>query len=285
MRRAWIRFRKNQGALVGGVIVSVIVVSALLAPFLDAHTPFGKNVQGGLTELGAPLPPSWDFPLGTDMLGRCVCSRLMHGARASLEIGVLATLLALGIGGLLGLVAGYRGGLVDDVLMRLVDLFLSFPFLLLCIALAAALHDRGSGTSTVLLVLGLLSWTTMARVIRGKVLSIRQMDFVEGARAVGATPLGIVLRHIVPNVAGPMVILATLSVAQLILAESTLTYLGLGAPPPASTWGNMLSEGRSYQFGAPWLVAAPGIAILLTVLAFNLMGEGLRDALDPKDRR
>jgi peptide/nickel transport system permease protein len=285
MKRAWLRFRKHHGALVGGATAALIVALALLAPRLDAHSPSGKNVQGGLTELGAPLPPSWDYPLGTDTLGRCVCARLLHGARVSLAIGVLATLLALAIGALVGLLAGYQGGLLDDVLMRMVDLVLAFPFLLLCIALAAALRERASGMGTVLLVLGVVSWTTMARVIRGKVLSIRQMDFVEGARAVGAGPLRIVVRHIVPNVAGPMVVLGTISVAQLILAESTLTYLGLGVPPPAATWGNMLSEGRSYLAGAPWLVAAPGIAILLTVLAFNLLGEGLRDALDPKDKR
>ncbi len=169
--------------------------------------------------------------------------------------------------------------------MRLVDLVLAFPFLLLVIAIAALLRESGAGLGAVFLVLGIVGWTTVARVIRGKVLTLREMDFVQGARAVGASPVRIVFRHILPNVLGPAMVLATISVAQMILAESTLSYLGLGAPPPIPTWGRMLSEGQSFMRGSPWLVTAPGVAILITVLGFNLLGEGLRDAFDPKDKQ
>lgn len=283
--RALRRFLQNRAAAVGAALVAVVILGALAAPLLDAHPPNGKNVAGGLTELGAPRPPSGEFPLGTDSMGRCVSSRLLHGARASLAVGAAATLIALLIGVLVGLSAGFAGGLADTLLMRLVDLLLAFPFLLLVLALAAVLRGSGGGTGAILVVLGVVGWTTMARVIRAKVLVLRETDFVQAARAVGAGRLRIVFRHILPNVAGPAVVLATLSVAQMILAESTLSYLGLGAPPPEPTWGRMLVEGQQVLRGAPWLVTAPGVAILVTVLGFNLLGEGLRDALDPKERR
>lgn len=280
------RFARNRAAVVGAALVLVVLAAALAAPWLDGHTPFGKNSDTGLTALGAPVGPSGEFPMGTDMLGRCVASRLLHGARVSLQVALAATLISVLIGVAIGLVAGYAGGLTDTALMRLVDLVLSFPFLLLVIALAAALRGSGAeGLTAVYIVLGIVGWTTMARVIRGKVLTLREMEFVQGARAIGARPGRILLRHILPNVMGPIVVLATISVAQMILAESTLSYLGLGAPPPTPTWGRMLSEGQPYLRGAPWLVFAPGAAVLVTVLGFNLLGEGLRDALDPKDKR
>jgi ABC-type dipeptide/oligopeptide/nickel transport system permease subunit len=281
----WARFRRNRAALVGAALVAAVVFGALLAPLLDAHRPTGKNVETGLTKVGAPLAPSGDFPMGTDMMGRCQASRLLSGARISLQVAVLATLIALVIGLMVGLTAGYLGGWVDTVLMRLIDLILAFPFLLLVIAVAATLRESGAGTGAVLLVLGLVGWTTMARVIRGKVLVLRESEMVLGARAVGAGPGRVVLRHILPNVIGPAVVVATVSVAQMILAESTLSYLGLGEPPPAATWGRMLSDGQPFMVSAPWLVIAPGLAILVTVVGFNLLGEGLRDAFDPKDTR
>jgi peptide/nickel transport system permease protein len=282
---AWARFRRRRSGLVGLGVVLVVAACALFAPWLDAHPAVGKNVRTGLSPLGAPRPPSAEFPLGTDMLGRCVAARLFHGARISLLVGVATTLLALAIGTLLGMIAGYAGGATDEVIMRLVDLVLAFPFLLLVIAVAALLRESGAGLGAVLAVLGLVGWTQPARVIRGKVLGLRGLEFVAGARAAGAGTARILLRHILPNVAGPAAVLATLSVGQMILAESTLAYLGLGAPPPAPSWGRMLVEGQSYLRGSPWLVTAPGVAILLTVLGFNLLGEGLRDAWDPKDAR
>jgi ABC-type dipeptide/oligopeptide/nickel transport system permease subunit len=282
-RRALRRFMANRAAVAGAVIVLLVIGGALVGPALDAHGPLHKDVAHGLTELGAPLPPSAEFPLGTDALGRCVLARVLDGARVSLEVGIVATLIALVIGVGVGLVAGYSGGATDAALMRLVDLILAFPFLLLVIALAAIFRD--SGMTAVLVVLGIVGWTTMGRVIRAKVLAIRETEYVQGARAVGSATPRVLLRHILPNVMGPIVVLATISVAQMILAESTLTYLGLGAPPPQPTWGRMLSEGVPWVGGAPWLVFVPGVAVLLTVLGFNLLGEGLRDALDPKDRR
>ena len=284
--RAWARFRRNRAAPVGAILILLVVAGCLAAPLLDRDRPAGKDVRGGLSPLGAPLPPSARFPLGTDMMGRSVAVRVLRGARISLAVGVAATALALAFGVAVGLVSGYAGGLVDTLLMRLVDLVLAFPFLLLVIALAAALRERGGGgIGTVLVVLAVVSWTTMARVVRGVVLTIRELEYVQGARAVGGTRLRILLRHVLPNLVGPIVVLGTISVAQMILAESTLAYLGLGAPPPVPTLGRMLSEGQLYLRGAPWLVTAPGGAILVIVLGFNLLGEGLRDALDPKDRR
>ena len=278
------RFAANRAALLGAVLVAFVVIAALFAPLIAWHEPDHKNVAHGLSQLGEPLPPSAEFPLGTDALGRCVASRLLYGARISLVVGLLATLMATVVGTLVGLVAGYRGGLTDAVLMRTVDLILSFPFLLLVIALAAIWRDAGLGA--VLLVLGTVSWTQVARVVRARALALRESEFVQGARAVGASGVRVVLRHILPNVVGPVVVMATVSVAQMIIAESTLAFLGFGAPPPTATWGRMLSDGQAYLTGgAPWLALAPGAAVLLTVLGFNLLGDGLRDMLDPREKR
>jgi ABC-type dipeptide/oligopeptide/nickel transport system permease subunit len=284
-RSAWRRFTRNGGALVGLAMVLAVLAGGAAAPLLARHDPIAQDIDHGLTELGAPVGPGGEYPLGTDALGRSVWARVVHGARVSLAVGTAATLIALIVGVLIGLCAGFFGGLTDALLMRLVDLVLSFPFLLLVIALAALLRGAGiaGGTTTVFIVLGAVGWTTMARVVRGKVLSLREMEFVQSARAVGAGNLRILFRHILPNVIGPVTVLATLGVAQMILAESTLSYLGLGAPPPTPTWGRMLYEGQAYYRSAPWLILAPGLAVLATVLGFNLLGEGLRDAFDPRD--
>ncbi len=286
-RRAWRRFARNRGALIGAVLVAAITLVAIAAPLITSHDPLHQDFDNGLTELGAPVPPSDHYALGTDSLGRDVWARLAYGARISLLIAVAATAIALTIGLAIGMAAGFFGGLTDSLLMRLVDLMLSFPFLLLAIALATLFRASGiaGGTSIVFIVLGLVGWTTMARVIRGKVLSIREMEYIQSARAVGASNWHILRRHVLPNVIGPMTVLVTIGVAQMILAESTLSYLGLGAPPPAPTWGRMLYEGQVFYRNAPHLIIAPGIAVLITVLGFNLLGEGLRDAFDPKDKR
>ena len=284
--RAWRRFAKNRGALVGAALVGLILFVAVAASLLSPHDPFTQDFDRGLTSLGAPVGPSAEHVLGTDSLGRSVWSRLAHGARISLAIGAAATLLALVVGVGIGATAGFYGGWIDTVLMRFVDLMLSFPFMLFAIALAAVLRAAsiGGGITVVFLVLGLVGWTTMARVVRGKVLTLREAEFVQAARAVGASNGRILVRHIVPNLVGPVIVLATISVAQMILAESTLSYLNLGAAPPTPSWGRMLDEGQTYYRSAPWLILAPGLAVLVTVLGFNLFGEGLRDALDPKDR-
>jgi len=285
--RALRRFAANRGALVGAALVALVVAIAVLAPVIGGRDPVAADIDHGLTTMGAPLPPHGGEWLGTDQLGRSVWSRIAHGAGISLLVALASTAIALTVGLVVGLIAGYAGGTTDAALMRMVDLFLAFPFLLLAILLAALLRQAGiaSGTAPVFITLGAVSWTTMARVIRGKVLSLRERDFVQAARAMGASTARILARHLLPNVGGVVIVLATLGFAQMILAESVLSYLGLGPPPPTPTWGRMLYEGRSYYQTAPWLIAVPGVAILITVVAFNLLGEGLRDAFDPKDRR
>jgi peptide/nickel transport system permease protein len=257
-----------------------VFLAALFAGTLDGHLPIGKNVTFGLTASGMPLSPSSAYPLGTDVLGRCVASRLLHGARISLLVALSATLLATLIGSAVGLVAGYRGGRWDAWLMRAVDGVASFPLLLLAIAIAAALRQRGAGVAPALVVLGTIGWPTMARVLRAKVRAIRDLDYVHAARALGAGHGRVLLRHIFPGVLGPLAVLGMLAVPQMILAESTLSYLGLGLPPPAPAWGRMLSEAQPYLRSAPWTVLAPSAAIVITAIGFSLLGEGLREELD-----
>ena len=277
----------HRGAVVGAILVLVLVGIALLGPHLVAKDPLARDIDHGLTTMGAPLGPSSDALLGTDQLGRDVWSRVVAGAGTSLEIATLATLIALAIGLAIGLVAGYAGGWIDGVLMRFVDLVLSFPFLLLAILLAALLREAelSSATAPVILTLGAVGWTTTARVIRGKAMTIARAQHVTAARALGASPTRIVVRHILPNVAGLVAVLGVLGFAQNLLAEAALSFVGLGPAPPAPTWGRMLFEGRVYYRTAPHLVLAPGVAILVAVVAFNLLGEGLRDVLAPKEPR
>src|SRR5512140_2657293 len=285
--RARRRFLANRGAMVGALLVAGLVAVAVLAPVLSAKNPLASNVEHGLSELGAPLPPSGDALLGTDQLGRDVWARIVAGAGTSLAIATLATSIALVIGLSIGLIAGYAGGRADSALMRLVDLVLAFPFLLVAILLAALFReaDLASSSAPAFLTLGIVGWTTMARVVRGKAQVLAHSDMVIAARAMGASPSRILVRHILPTVAGIVLVVTALGFAQNLLAESVLSYLGLGPPPPAPTWGRMLYEGRAYYRTAPHLVLAPGIAILVAVIGFNLLGEGLRDALDAKDRR
>lgn len=269
------------------VLVLAVTVLAILGPVIASHDPVARDMDRGLSELGAPLGPSAKALLGTDPLGRDVWARVLAGATTSLQVAALATLLSLAIGLSLGLAAGYAGGRTDNALMRLVDLVLAFPYLLLAILLAALLRESALGASSapVVLTLGLVGWTTMARVIRGKVLSLARSEYVLAARALGASPLRVVVHHVVPNIAGLVIVVAALGFAQNLLAEAALSYVGLGPPPPTPTWGRMLYEGRAYYRTAPWLTIAPGVAILTAVVAFNLLGEGLRDYLDPKGRR
>jgi peptide/nickel transport system permease protein len=285
-RRAWLRFVANRGAVVGAIMVGAVVLLAIAGPWL-AGDPLRPDIDGGLTALGAPLQPRAGAWLGSDQVGRDVWARIAGGASLSLEVSMVATAIAMTLGLAIGLVAGYAGGLVDKVLMRFVDLVLAFPFLLLALLLAALLREAhlANDSAPVFITLGVVSWTTMARVIRGKVLTLREQEFVQAARAIGAGPWRILTRHLLPNVVGVVTVLVTLTFAQMILAESVLSYVGLGPPPPAPTWGRMIAEGQTYYRTAPWLIIAPGTAILVTVVGFNLLGEGLRDALDPKERR
>jgi len=269
--------------MIGLVLALVLVGLAVIAP----GDPLALDVDRGLSELGLPLPPSADAPLGTDHLGRDVLARVAGGAGTSLGVAGLATLLSLLLGVAVGLIAGYAGGWIDQVLMRLVDLVLAFPFLLLAILLASLLRERGltSSSAPVVVTLALAGWTTGARVIGTKVMTLTRSELVVAARALGASPLRIVLRHLLPNVAGVIVVVAVVGFAQNLMAESVLSYLGLGPPPPDPTWGRMLYEGKTFYRTAPHLILVPGITIMIAVVSFHLLAGGLRSIFDDSEAR
>lgn len=277
------RGRVSRRLAIGVAWVGALFLVGVLGPLVTGD-PIAPDIERGLTGLGAPLAPSGDFLLGTDQLGRDVLARLVAGATTSLAIAAAATALALGLGLALGLIAGYAGGRVDGALMRLVDLVLSFPVLLLAILLAALLRESrlaGSGVA-IALVLAAVGWTTTARVLRDKARVLARGEMVMAARAAGASPARIVIRHLAPNVLGVAAVLAAVGFAQNLLAESVLSYLGLGLPPPAPSWGLMLHEGRTYYRTAPHLLLAPGLAIFVAVAAFHVLAAGLRDRFDPR---
>ncbi len=282
----WLRFARNRVALVGSALALTLVLLAAFGPFVVSHDPNLSDFAQGRGPLGLPAGPSSLHLLGTDPLYRDILSRLIHGARISLLVAAAATTLAVLIGTLVGLVAGFahqsRFAAVDSLLMRIVDAILSFPYLLLVMALGALL-DRSDATSIVL-ILGLTGWLGTSRIVRAKTIQVRGLDFVTASRALGQSHLAIVTRHVLPNIAGPIIVTASASVASMILAESVLSYLSVGIQPPTATWGRMLREGQTFFTADPRLVAIPGLAILTAVLAFNLLGEGLRDALDPHAR-
>ncbi|HEY5724382.1 MAG TPA: ABC transporter permease [Methylomirabilota bacterium] len=271
--------RRDLPALAGLVVIAAAVVVAAFAPALAPSDPVKNRLLDRLT------PPMWAqggsarHPLGTDTLGRDVLSRLLHGARISLTVGLAAVLVAGVVGVALGLVAGYRGGWADDLLMRLGDIQLAFPVLLLGVAVIAVL---GASLTNMVLVLGASGWVTYARIARGETLSLKEREFVAAARALGAPARHVVTRHLLPNVLPPLMVVTTFSVARTIIAEASLSFLGLGLPPPTPSWGAMLDEGRNYITTGWWLALFPGLAILLLVLAINLCGDWLRDALDPR---
>jgi ABC-type dipeptide/oligopeptide/nickel transport system permease subunit len=286
--RARARFTRNRSAVAGTAIVAALVVFAVVGPLLASHGPLESDFAHGLAPNHMPVGPSSGFPLGADRLFRDVFARLAVGGRLSLLIAVSATLIATVIGATVGIVAGYYEGKrlarvvdVDGLLMRVVDVMLAFPFLLLVMAIGAAL-ERTSAV-TIFLVLGLTGWVGIARVLRAKTMQVRSLDYVVASRALGQHAGWVMLKHVLPNVAGPLVVSATVLVAQMIVADSVLSYLGMGIAPPTPTWGRMLFEGEPYYVAAPWLVAAPATAILLAVWGFNMLGEGLRDALDPHE--
>lgn len=278
------RFLKNRPAVLGLAIVVGLLLFGVAFPWVSAHDPWTSDFAHGVGPGGGPRGPGALFPAGADRIFRDELVRLAYGARLSLFIAVSATLLASLLGGLVGVVSGYfEGRALDVVLMRVVEIGLAFPFLLLVMAIGAAL---GRTTPvTILVVLGLTGWLGSARIVRAKTIQVRSADFVLAARALGQTTPRILLLHIVPNVVGPVLILATLSVAQMIVAESVLSYLGAGVAPPTPTWGHMLFEGQDYLLVAPWTLVAPAVAILLSVIGFNLVGDGLRDVLDPSHGR
>src|SRR6185503_19380527 len=231
-----------------------------------------------VSEVGLPIGPSPGYPLGADLIGRDVLSRILYGARVSLFVSSLGTLLALALGLAGGLLAGFYRGIADALISRFVDAMMAVPVLLLAIALASVL--RHGSVWIVILVLGLVNWTYLARIVRAEVLSLRERDFVEAARALGAPDHAILIRHLLPNLIGPIIVFATLSLAGNILLESELSFLGVGIQPPTPSWGNMIQEGMSVYTVSWWITLFPGLAILLTVISLNLMGDGLRDALE-----
>ncbi len=265
---------RNRGAMVGAAIVLVFVVLAVLAPILPIPDPTA-------TDWGAiRKPPSALHWLGTDELGRDLLSRMIWGARASLMAGVISVAIAVAVGVPIGVVAGYFGGWTDQVIGRATDALLAMPFLILAIALAAFL---GPSLTNAMIAIGLSAVPIFVRLTRGQVLSVKTEDYVEGARAVGLGHLRIMQRYILPNVLAPILVQATLTIATAIIAEASLSFLGLGQQPPAPSWGSMLNTARSFLEQAPWLAVWPGIAIFLVVIGFNLFGDGLRDALDPRE--
>jgi peptide/nickel transport system permease protein len=276
------RTRVDPLAAAGALVVVVALALAALAPALAPADPIKNSLLDRLT------PPMWTaagdarHPLGTDTLGRDVASRLLHGARVSLAVGFSAVLIAGALGVALGLVSGWYGGRLDDALMRLGDVQLAFPVLVLAVAVLAVL---GASVINLVLVLSVTGWITYARIVRGEVLTLRERDFVAAARALGASDRWILVRHLLPNVLAPITVVATFSLARTIIAEASLSFLGLGIPAPEPSWGSMLDEGRNYITTGWWLALFPGLAILLLVLGINLVGDWLRDALDPRMER
>lgn len=273
-RSAWRRARRLRNLTIGGTIVVALVGIAVLAPWIAPRDPIRD------ADLNDYLhPPGGRYLMGADLFGRDVFSRIVYGARVSLGIGAAVQASALTLGMALGLLSGFYGGWVDNLIMRLAEIIFAFPGLLFAIAIMAVI---GPSLYNVFVALGLVSWTALARLVRGQVLVIKQQEYVDAARALGASNARIIVRHILPNVVASAIVLVTLGIGSAILAEASLSFLGLGAQPPTPSWGSMLSAGRDYLRQAPWLSIYPGLAIFLTVMGFNLLGDGLRDLLDPR---
>jgi peptide/nickel transport system permease protein len=272
------RFSRNPWAMGALAVMVGLCLMAILAPWIAPHNP-DTPFPNAVTSMGAPLGPSPGFPLGVDELGRDVLSRIIWGARVSLEVGLASTLIAILIGVALGVMAGYFGGWVDLMLMRLTDIVLAFPFLLFVILLVSILRPS---IAVLIFTIGAFGWAPMARIARGQAMSTSKNEYIEGARAAGAGHFRIMFRHLLPNMLAPVIVYGFLQVGTNILTEAALAYLGLGAPPPTPDWGSMVNEGQQYMQVAPWLFIYPGLAIVLTVVAFNLVGDGLNDALNPR---
>ncbi|MDQ7843463.1 MAG: ABC transporter permease [Armatimonadota bacterium] len=270
---AWLRLLRNRAAMAGLIIVLAFTATAIIGDRLVPFDPFRQSLASALRA------PGWPHLLGTDEFGRDILSRVVHGARISSVIGLAGMGFGLVVGGSMGTAGGYLGGRTDQVTMRLIDILLAFPGMLLALAIASFL---GPGLENVLVAVGIYSVPLYARVVRGSVLTLRTQEFVEAARALGASDLRILWRHILPNALTPVIVLSSLRFADVILTASGLSFLGLGAQPPTPEWGAMLASGRVYLRVAPWVAVFPGVALALVVFGFNLLGDGLRDALDPR---
>jgi ABC-type dipeptide/oligopeptide/nickel transport system permease subunit len=272
-RARWRRIQRLRNLSIGSVIIGILIAVAIFAPWI---APFDPIRDADLNNyLHRPGGPSL---MGADVFGRDVFSRIVYGTRVSLGVGVAVQTSALTLGMALGLLSGFYGGWVDNIIMRVTEVIFAFPGLLFAIAVMAVI---GPNLYNVFVALGLVSWTSLARLIRGQTLAIRHQEYVEAARALGASNARIILRHILPNATAPAIVLVTLGIGGAILSEASLSFLGLGAQPPTPSWGSMLSTGRDYLLQAPWLSVYPGLAIFVTVMGFNLLGDGLRDLLDP----
>jgi peptide/nickel transport system permease protein len=280
----WTRLRRSllssRTGLLGTVIVLLVVVAAVFTPYLAPADPNQQQIMETLQ------PPAWlesgsDALLGTDYLGRDILSRIIYGARVSLIIGLSAVAIAGVLGSVLGILAGFQGGWADSIIMRLADFQLSVPFIVLAIAVLGIL---GPSLRNIIVVLGITGWVVYARVVRSEVLAVRGVDYITAARAIGSTDGRIMVRHILPNVAAPMIVISSLEVARMIISEAALSFLGLGVPPTTPSWGGMVADGRNYLQANWWIATFPGLAIVITVLGINLFGDWLRDALDPRLR-
>ncbi len=282
---AWSRLRRDKVALVSATFIVLLVIIAIGAPVIAHLIGHGPNTQyttTGLTPDGLPRAPSGTFWFGTDDLGRDVLVRTVYGARISLLVGVIASVSAVVVGTTVGLLAGFLGGFVDTLLSRLMDVILSFPFLLAAIALVSVV---GPGLTVTIVVIAFFSWASVGRIVRGLALSVREKEYIEAARAVGESDARIMLAEILPNLVAPLLIYTTLLIPAAVTFEATLSFLGLGVVPPTPSWGDMLADGVKYYQQAWWFIAFPGAVLLATTLAFNLLGDSLRDALDPRGER
>jgi peptide/nickel transport system permease protein len=279
---AWARLKHDRAAVISFAVIIVIILVAIFAPVFAAITGHGVNQQfrtTGLTPTGLPVAPGRNFLFGTDDQGRDILVRLAYGARISLFVGVVATLITVAVGAVLGLAAGFLGGIVDTIVARFVDLILSLPYLLFAICLVSV--SRPS-LKIVIIVIALFGWAAVARIVRGQVLSIREKEYIESARSLGAGTWRIMFIDILPNVTAQLIVYATLLIPVSIVAEASLSFLGLGVPPPTADWGQMLAEAESVYQQAWWYLVIPGVALVITTLAFNIFGDGVRDALDPR---
>jgi peptide/nickel transport system permease protein len=267
------RFKKNKRALVGLWMVVIFIIVAILAPWIAPYDPFEQNMQIMLE------PPSMSHPFGTDEFGRDMLSRIIYGAQISLVIGTVSVLIAVIFGVALGTLSGYFGGIIDSIIMRVMDIFMAFPSFLLALAIVSVL---GPGMVNVMIAIGIFSIPNFSRIARSAVISIKNKEFIEATRAMGGTDTRIILKHLIPNSISPIIVLSTLRIATAIITAAGLSFLGMGAQPPTPEWGAMLSTGREYLRNAPHVSTIPGLSIMFLVLGFNMLGDGLRDALDPK---
>lgn len=265
-------FRRNRMAMVGLVFVVLLVLGAIFAPWISPHDPYRVELNEQL------LPMSATYWLGTDNFGRDVLTRILYGARISLVVGIVPSLVSMLIGTVLGILSGYMGGKTDFVVMRLADMMIAFPSLLLAMVV---MYTLGANLLNIFLALALVGWASVARVVRSQTLALREKEFIEAARANGTSRAAIMFSHIFPNVVPTLIVLFSLSIPEAIMWESSLSFLGVGVQPPEASWGLLVAKGKEYMFQAPAVAIAPGVAILLTVMAFNFIGDGLRDALDP----